>query len=52
MLYAFALETGEVSGILKALPDDVQQEALLQTMISEAIKTSEIEGEFLDFAVK
>ncbi|WP_285054965.1 Fic family protein [Pedobacter ginsengisoli] len=47
MLYAFALETGEVSGILKALPDDVQQEALLQTMISEAIKTSEIEGEFL-----
>ncbi|HMI05823.1 MAG TPA: Fic family protein [Pedobacter sp.] len=47
MLYDFALETGEVRGILKALPDDVQQEALLQTMISEAIKTSEIEGEFL-----
>lgn len=47
MLYAFTLETGEVNGILQTLPTDIQQEALLQIMISEAIKTSEIEGEFL-----
>ena len=47
MLFEFALETGEVSGMLKALPVGLQQETLLQTMIAEAIKTSEIEGEFL-----
>nr|WP_121273281.1 Fic family protein [Pedobacter schmidteae] len=50
LLYAFALETGEVNGILQTLPNEIQQEALLQTMISEAIKTSEIEGEFLSRA--
>jgi Fic family protein len=47
MLYAFTLETGEVNGILQTLAPDIQQEALLQIMISEAVKTSEIEGEFL-----
>ena len=47
LLYAFTMETGEVNGILKTLPQDIQQEALLQIMISEAVKTSEIEGEFL-----
>jgi len=46
-LFEFAMETGEISGILKSLPPDVQEESLLQLMLSEAIKTSEIEGEFL-----
>lgn len=46
-LYSFAQETGEVNALLKSLPDDIRQETLLEMILSEAIKTSEIEGEFL-----
>lgn len=46
-LYAFTLETGEITGILKSLPKDIREASLLEVMLSEAIKTSEIEGEFL-----
>ena len=46
MLFAFAEETGQVTGILKALPEGLQTEALINIMVSEAIKTSEIEGEY------
>ena len=42
----FALEMGEVKGIVDSLSNIIQQETILQFMISEAIKTSEIEGEF------
>ncbi|MFH7016713.1 Fic family protein [Flavobacterium sp. FlaQc-47] len=42
----FAFESGEVKGLLDSLPTAIQQETILQFMISEAIKTSEIEGEF------
>lgn len=42
----FALETGELKGLVDSLSTDIQQETILQFMISEAIKTSEIEGEF------
>ena len=42
----FALETGEVKGLVDSLSTEIQQETILQFMISEAIKTSEIEGEF------
>jgi Fic family protein len=42
----FALETGELKGLVDSLPTEIQQETILQFMISEAIKTSEIEGEF------
>jgi len=45
-LLAFSQKLGRVIGILEALPDDTRQEALVQTMLTEAIKTSEIEGEF------
>lgn len=45
--YEFAVETGEVSGMLNALPDTMQQETLMQLMLTEAIKSSEIEGEYL-----
>ncbi|MEJ2880283.1 Fic family protein [Pedobacter sp. GR22-6] len=43
----FAKEVGEVNGILQSLPQSLQEEALIQLMISEAVKTSEIEGEYL-----
>ena len=47
LILAFAQETGEVSGMIQGLTDGLKQETMLQFMISEAIKTSEIEGEFL-----
>ena len=46
-LYAFAEKTGMVGGMLKAMPEPVQMETLINIMVSEAVKTSEIEGEFL-----
>jgi Fic family protein len=46
-LFRFAEETGHVTGILNTMPEDVQMETLVTTMVSEAIKTSEIEGEYL-----
>lgn len=45
-LLQFASETGDVSGMLRAMPDNAAQEAITQTLIAEAIKTSAIEGEF------
>ncbi|MDP5199313.1 Fic family protein [Flavobacterium sp. DG2-3] len=42
----FAFEAGEIKGLIESLPTQIQQETILQFMISEAVKTSEIEGEF------
>ena len=42
----FALETGELKGLVDSLSNEIREETILQFMISEAIKTSEIEGEF------
>jgi len=47
MLFSFAERIGRVSGLLKGLPEDTQTEAMIDMMVSEAIKTSEIEGEYL-----
>lgn len=46
LLFAFAEETAHVSGMLKAMPDDLQMEAVINIMVAEAMKTSEIEGEY------
>lgn len=45
-LSAFAEMNGHHSGILKAIPEEIQAEAIIDFMVAEAIKTSEIEGEF------
>ena len=45
--YVFLEKTGMVNGILKSLPEAVKAEAIVEIMVAEAIKTSEIEGEFL-----
>lgn len=47
LILAFAQETGEVSGVIQVLSDDLRQETLLKLMLSEAVKTSEIEGEYI-----
>lgn len=46
-LFLFAEKTGHITGILKALPEDAQLETFIDMMVAEAIKTSEIEGEYL-----
>jgi len=43
LILDFAEETGEVNGLLHRIPRDLQQETWLQLMLSEAVKTSEIE---------
>lgn len=49
-LFEFAEKTGRLSGILESLPADVRQETLIELMIKEALKTSEIEGEYMSRA--
>ncbi|MEI6948592.1 DUF4172 domain-containing protein [Paraflavisolibacter sp. H34] len=46
-LFQFAEQAGYVSGLLEAMPEGTQTEALIDLMVAEAIKTSEIEGEYL-----
>jgi Fic family protein len=46
-LFSFAEKVGRVTGKWQALPEDTQQESLIQVMAAEAMKTSEIEGEYL-----
>ena len=46
-LLRFADQAGQVSGLLKGLPEGDRTEALVQLMITEAMKTSEIEGQYL-----
>lgn len=47
LLFEFAERTGRISGILEGLPEAMQTETMINMMVSEAIKTSEIEGEYL-----
>lgn len=47
ILFSISEETGHITGMLKALPETLQTEALLNVMVVEAIKTSAIEGEYL-----
>lgn len=41
-----ALELGEIKGIVDSLSSEAKEETILQIMISEAIQTSAIEGEY------
>ena len=47
-LYQFALQTGEVTGMLKGLPAETAMQAVIDMMVAEALKSSEIEGEYLN----
>lgn len=46
-LYSFAEKTGRIQGVIKALPKEYHTQTLINVLVSEAIKTSEIEGEYL-----
>jgi Fic family protein len=43
----FMEKTGRVDGLLSALPESLQTETIIDIMVSEAIKSSAIEGEFI-----
>lgn len=45
--FIFIEKVGKVTGILDALPGDMRLDAVIDMMVSEAIKTSEIEGEYV-----
>jgi Fic family protein len=47
LLFAIAEETGHVSGLLVGLPEKIKTETIIQIMVSEALNTSAIEGEYL-----
>lgn len=47
-LYVFAEKAGHLKGLLHAMPKDSQEETLIEILVSEAIKTSEIENEYLN----
>tara|TARA_R110002012_G_scaffold286628_1_gene478263 strand:- start:7646 stop:8749 length:1104 start_codon:yes stop_codon:yes gene_type:complete len=47
LLFEFSERTGRISGVLEGLPEAIQTETMINMMVSEAIKTSEIEGEYL-----
>lgn len=45
-LLTFTEKAGRVSGILEGLPDKTKQDVIVDIILAEAIKTSEIEGEY------
>jgi Fic family protein len=47
LLISFSEEIGHTSGMLKTLSENAQLEVVIDTMIAEAMTTSEIEGEYL-----
>lgn len=46
-LFAFAERTGRVSGLIEGLTESTKMETVIEMMVSEAVKTSEIEGEYI-----
>ena len=45
--FLFSERIGHIAGILKALPEETRIETIIDTLLTEALKTSEIEGEYL-----
>ena len=48
LLFEYMSQVGQLEGYLKGLDRNEQTEAVIQTMVAEAIKSSEIEGEYLE----
>lgn len=46
-LYAFSEIAGKLSGAMEVLPEELQFESIVNLLVAEALKTSEIEGEYL-----
>jgi len=48
LLFDYVSRAGQLEGYLEGLDREEQLETIIQTMVSEAIKSSEIEGEYLE----
>lgn len=48
LLYNYAIATGALANKVSHLPEDLKIDAIIDLMVSEAVKTSEIEGEVLN----
>ena len=48
LLFEYMSRAGQLEGYLKSLDREEQLETVIQTMVAEAIKSSEIEGEYLE----
>jgi len=46
-LFAFTQAAGRMGGMEETLPDDSKLEIMLSAIVAEAVKTSEIEGEYI-----
>jgi Fic family protein len=46
-LFAFAESAGRIGAFFENLPVSLQTDALINMMVAEAVKTSEIEGEMI-----
>jgi Fic family protein len=46
-LYTFAEKSGRISGTLKAMSKEDHIQSMIHIMVAEAVKTSEIEGEYI-----
>lgn len=46
-ILAYTEQVGRVSGMIKALPDSDETEVVVNALVAEAVKTSEIEGEYI-----
>lgn len=46
-LFSFAEKIGRITGKWQTLTEDSQQETVINMMVAEAVKTSEIEGEYV-----
>lgn len=46
-ILAYTERMGRVSGMVSALSDEVETEVVIAALVAEAVKTSEIEGEFI-----
>lgn len=47
VLFLFTERMGRVGGLLEGLPEAEQTAAMIDVMVAEAVKTSEIEGEYI-----
>jgi len=47
ILYIFIEKAGHLKGLLQAMPKESQEETLIEILVAEALKTSEIENEYL-----
>jgi len=47
-LFAFRERAGRIDGLIEGLPKNLKIETIVEILVSEAVKTSEIEGEYLN----